>query len=406
MAYTLSSVFLVYIIQWTPYCQSRPFDEISQWLTVNKNNPRKIDVSSYYGEYLVEDKVSGLPAPSLIGPVSEQWESSEKANRPYRIAVLFPHLKDPYWIAVNYGITYQANSLGVSMDLLHTNGYRNLGRQVKQMDTVLRSGKYDGLIIGAVQFKKSKLEDMYIKYKQAGIPIVSVVNDTYTPSIDAKSLVDWRKLGYQAGQFLVQHSNTSKIRIAIMPGAKGTGWAPDTLDGIKTAIKDFKAEGRVDLVEILWGDTGDKAQRHLINVLLKKHQNIDYIIGNALAVTAAVTSASNGSLAPIEKFSQSHPHLQLISTYLTQDIYQLIEQNKVLASPTDLMKDQGIIAMDMMVRILNGQVPGKDMPFRIGPHVPIIHQKNIHQWQFERLFGPRDFKAIKELNLQKSDVIN
>jgi protein TorT len=50
--------------------------------------------------------------------------------------------------------------------------------------------------------------------------------------------------------------------------------------------------------------------------------------------------------------------------------------------------------MDMMVRILDGQIPGKDMPFRIGPDVPIIHQKNVHEWKFERLFCPRDFKAI------------
>jgi len=113
--YTLSSVFLVFVIQWAPYCQGSSLDEVSQWLKVSKNNPRKIDVSSYYGEYLIEDKVSGLPAPSLIGPVSEEWQSSEKANGPYRVAVLFPHLKDPYWIAVNYGIATKQTHLELAL---------------------------------------------------------------------------------------------------------------------------------------------------------------------------------------------------------------------------------------------------------------------------------------------------
>lgn len=356
-----------------------------------------LKVYSYYGHYNVSDKRSGVPAKSLEGPYSEVWQSPQRPQKPYHIAVIFPHLKDPYWVAVNYGIAYQANRLGIGFDLFHPGGYRNLGKQVIQMQKVLNDGKYDGLIIGAVQYNKNKLENMYQRFSDNNMPIVAVVNDTYTPTISAKSLVNWNKLGYQAGKFLAEHSGSKKIKVAVMPGPKGTGWAPDSYDGFIQALIDFKAVQRVELLPTVWGDTGEKAQRHQVNFLLKNNQNIDYLVGNALAAYVSVTPSKKGELAVKDKYHERHPNLKIISTYIIQDIYDLIKADKVLAAPADLMKDQGVIAVDLMVRILNGEKPGSrkfQLPFRVGPDVPIVHKKNIDEWSYTRLFGPRGFSPI------------
>ena len=39
----------------------------------------------------------------------------EKASRAWNLCVLFPHLKDAYWLAVNYGLVAEARRLGVEL---------------------------------------------------------------------------------------------------------------------------------------------------------------------------------------------------------------------------------------------------------------------------------------------------
>jgi hypothetical protein len=65
-------------------------------------------VDSYYGDYRVTGKQAGLPAKSLQGPRREAWIPPRPSIRGYRIGVLFPHLKDLYRHAMNYGIVAEA----------------------------------------------------------------------------------------------------------------------------------------------------------------------------------------------------------------------------------------------------------------------------------------------------------
>ena len=155
------------------------------------------------------------------------------------------------------------------------------------------------------------------------------------------------------------------------------------------------------MITPVWGDTGDKAQRHLVNFILKNETGIDYLIGNALAASAAVTEGPDGQPPAIEKYKDRHPRIRVIATYIIPQVYQLIKQGKILAAPTDLMKHQGIMAMDMMVRILNGETPGeKDFPFRSGPLVQIISHKNIDSWSYKTLFGKQNFKPVFKLKAE------
>jgi len=360
-------------------------------------------VNSFYGVYNSTNKKPGIPSPSLNGPVIETWKSPETAPENINLAVLFPHLKDPFWVAVNFGIIHEAKKLGIGIQVQHAGGYRNLGKQALQLEQILKENKVDGLIIGAVQFKKKKLEDIYLQFQEKGIPIVSVVNDSFTPTINAKALVSWRDLGYQAGKFLAEHSGDRNIKIAVFPGPRGTGWAPDSHEGFLEALDKLNARDRIEMITPVWGDTGDKAQRHLVNFILKNETGIDYLIGNALAASAAVTEGPEGESPAIEKYKDRHPKIKVIATYIIPQVYQLIKQGKILASPTDLMKYQGIMAVDMMVRILNGELPGyKGFPFRSGPLVPIISRENIDSWSYETLFGKKNFKPIFKLKAKET----
>ena len=41
----------------------------------------------------------------------------EKAAKPWNICVLFPHMKDTFWVAVDYGVVEEAKRMGVNMTL-------------------------------------------------------------------------------------------------------------------------------------------------------------------------------------------------------------------------------------------------------------------------------------------------
>ena len=58
-----------------------------------------LDVLSFYGTYDASQKDISGAARSLNGPIEEQWPAPPQPDENYSIGVLFPHLKDPYWLS-------------------------------------------------------------------------------------------------------------------------------------------------------------------------------------------------------------------------------------------------------------------------------------------------------------------
>jgi protein TorT len=54
-----------------------------------------------------------------------------------------------------------------------------------------------------------------------------------------------------------------------------------------------------------------------------------------------------------------------------------------------------------MVRILNGEKPGKDFPFRAGPIIPTITKANLDKYSYELMFGPREFRPVYKVGPKK-----
>ena len=95
-------------------------------------------VQSYYGTYDVSTKkASGMPATSLVGPKAESW-TPPTPKKSYTIGVSFPHLKDSYWLAVDYGIIDEAKQLGVGINLVAAAGYTELTQQINQVENLAR----------------------------------------------------------------------------------------------------------------------------------------------------------------------------------------------------------------------------------------------------------------------------
>lgn len=340
-------------------------------------------VNSYYGEYDAKQKDAGFPSKSLEGPKNEKWTAPAKANKGYKLGVLFPHMKDSYWIAVNYGIITEAEKLKVGIKLLSAGGYGEIDTQRKQFMALIRE-KVDGIILGAISY--DSLDSLVKISDKKGIPVIEVINDIYAPAIKAKALVSFYDMGASAGEFVVKDAAGKDITVAFFPGPKNSGWAPDSFNGFIETVK--KSAGKVRVLPPRWGDTGHDAQRKLIGEDLKKHADIDYIVGNAVAAEVAVDVLKE----------TGRKNVKIVSTYIIPTIYEKVKQGVIKAAPSDLTVVQGKMSVDMMVRLLNGEKPGKDFPFRSGPSIPVVTTDNIGQYGYEYLFGSRDFKPVFELN--------
>src|SRR5262249_7731808 len=81
----------------------------------------------------VYDASSGTPKPAEYAPLA-------KAEKPYKLCVLFPHMKDSFWVAVAYGIVKQAEAMNVNMNLFEAGGYENLPKTLSQFDDCMAVG--------------------------------------------------------------------------------------------------------------------------------------------------------------------------------------------------------------------------------------------------------------------------
>lgn len=355
-------------------------------LSASIADAKGITVNSYYGNYDANKKNVGFPSESLEGPVREEWVSP-KPKRNYHIGVLFPHLKDSYWIAANYGMVAHAKELGVKLTLHTAGAYINFGNQRQQLKSLAAKTKVDGIILASVDY--AKMDEFVAEVTDSGVPVIELINDITAPAIKAKALVSFFEMGYKAGEYVVKDSSGKDIRVAFFPGPRQSGWAPETYAGFMAAVSDHKNTGQnITVLEPAYGDTRPEVQlmrlEHCLNEA--KHADIDYIVGCAVAAVEAVKYLSENR--------EKHPNAKVVSTYITITAYEEIEKGNIAAAPSDQTIVQCKMALDMMVRLLNGEQPGKDFPFRSGPVIPVVTKENIGEYRYEDLFGKKDFVPV------------
>lgn len=352
-------------------------------LFVSSLNSKELRINGYYGKYDAQLKETGIPSSSLSNPLSENW-NTPIPQKTYHLGVLLPHFNDSYWIATNYGIITHAKNLGVKITIYEAGSYSNLKNQQIQLRKLGEDNDIDGIILASLDY--NKMDSLVEEITKTGKPIVELINDIYAPKISAKSLVSFYEMGYEVGEFVLKNSKKKDLKIAIFPGPRQSGWAPDSYNGFRDAISKLKKSNqKITIVGPIYGDTSQDIQLMKLRTSLnkKENHNIDYIVGNSVAATEAVRY--------IKRNKEIHPNTKIISTYITADVYEEIKEGTILAAPSDENILQSKIALDMMVRILNGEKVGSEIPFRVSPEIPMVSIKNIDAFDYESHFGKKGF---------------
>ncbi|MGA8753573.1 TMAO reductase system periplasmic protein TorT [Candidatus Deferrimicrobium sp.] len=298
----------------------------------------------------------------------------EKASKKWNICVSFPHMKDAYWLAVDYGVVSEAKRQGVKMQLVEAGGYTNLSKQISQLEDCIASGA-NALVIGSISLEG--LNNFVAEAAKKGIPVVDVINGISSPAVSAKSLVSFGEMGYKAGEYLAKlhPKGTPPVKVAWFPGPAGAGWVEAGNKGFHQSI----ANSAIEVVATKYGDTGKEVQMKLVEDTLEANPDIKYVVGTAVTAEASVGLLRRRNL---------QNKVKIMSYYFTPGVYLGITRGEIMAGPTDSPVIQGRIAIDQAVRILEK----KSYLKHVGPALYIVDSKNIKTFQKGSSLAPDDFK--------------
>src|SRR6185437_11614846 len=295
------------------------------------------------------------PPFDMDGPkVDKEYTPLEKAAKKWNICVSFPHMKDAYWLAVDYGVSEEAKDLGVAMHLLEAGGYTNLSKQISQIEDCVSQGA-QAVDIGAISY--DGLNETVKRLHDKGIPVIDVINGVSSKDISAKSLVSFKTMGFEAGRYIAKlhPKGSAEVEVAWFPGPPGAGWVEDGNKGFVEALKDSPLK----IVATKYGDTGKEVQLKLVEDTLQANPNIKYIAGTSPTTEAAVQLLRERNLSD---------KIKVIAYYFTPGVYENIKAGRVMAAPTDSAVVQGRVSIDQAVRILEGKPYLK----HVGPKIYVI----------------------------------
>jgi protein TorT len=300
----------------------------------------------------------------------------EKAAQPWELCVSFPHMKDAYWLAVDYGVADEAKRQGVKMQLVEAGGYTELQKQISQIEDCVAAGA-DAVIIGAISY--DGLNNLVADIRKKGIPVIDVINGISSPELSAKSLVSFGEMGAKAGEYLAKlhPAGSEPVKVAWFPGPPGAGWVEAGNAGFEGAIKG----SAVEIVETKYGDTGKEVQAALVEDTLEAHPDIDYVVGTAVTAEAAI---------PILRDRGLTDRIKILSYYYTPGVHQGLTRGQILAAPTDSPVIQGRIAIDQAVRILEG----KDYIKHAGPALIVVTKDDVANFDTTSTLAPDGFSPI------------
>jgi protein TorT len=334
----------------------------------------KGDLTSANWTWPVDNVVDGKKQPAMYQPIDPAMVSKK-----WNICVSFPHLKDPYWLGADYGIVEEIKRDGATMQLFEAGGYTELDKQLSQLDDCVAQGA-QAIILGAISAKgvNAKVEEIVAK----GIPVVDFVNGIDTPKVSAHALVSFYDMGATTADYMKTNlvKPTDDVQVAFFPGPQGAGWTDTALQGFQDTIQGTN----IKVVDVKWGDTGRDIQLKLVEDELQANPDINFIVGNAQAAVSGVQAVREAGM---------EDQVKVLAFHQNPPVYDGIASGDLLAAANDHTVVQGRMAVDMAIRLLEGQELKPSN--RSGPVITVMTPESLKTtFVWESTFAPKDFKPI------------
>ncbi|WP_027555781.1 TMAO reductase system periplasmic protein TorT [Bradyrhizobium sp. Cp5.3] len=270
-----------------------------------------------------------------------------KASKNWSICVSFPHMKDAFFLAANYGIVDEAKKLGVSVQTFDAGGYTELGKQISQIEDCVAGGA-NALIMVAIA--RDGMDNLLGELKRKNIPVVDAINGVSSKDTAVRVLTSPYDEGLRAGQYLAANHpvGSKQVNVAWLPGPAGAGFVVAFDNGFKEGIKD----SAVHIVETKYGDIGKEVQARLVEDILQAHKDIEYVVGTAVMIEGAY---------PLLRARGIEDKVKLVSVYTTPGVYEFLKTGGIEAGGASPVVSTARIALDEAIRILEHKVEYTDV---------------------------------------------
>ena len=314
--------------------------------------------------------------------VHGSYAMAAPATRQWRIAFLFPHLKDPYWVGCSYGVISEARRLGIAVDILAADGYDDLTGQLRNMDRAIKA-HYDAIVISPISMTFNNTS--IAKARAAGIPVFELANDSRSDDLAIKVTTSLRGMGTQATRWVIhdaQRRGLTSINIALLPGPSGAGWVKGEVDGTRIAAE--QAPIKVKILDVRYGDSDLNGQGKLAAQLLAKNgSRLDYIIGCTGCAPAVVPQLRSVGLAG---------KVRLVAYDLTDVIAQMIRNKQIDAAVDTKGVSQARVVINAAVNLLEGR--SKNLPHTILVDLGVVDFDSLPKYPFDTSIAPEGYRVV------------
>lgn len=314
--------------------------------------------------------------------VSGHFTMAEPARRPWRIAYLFPHIKDSYWVGCSYGVIGEARRLGVAVDIFPADGYDDLVGQLRKMEEVLAAG-YDAIVLSPIGLTANN--SSIASARSRGIPVFELANDSTSDELTTKVTTSLKSMGIDAMHWVIgdaRRRGLKSINIALLPGPAGAGWVKGEVEGSREAAR--KAPIKVNIVDIRYGDSDRIGQSQLAAQLLAEHgRRLDYILG--------CTGCAPAVRLPLEEAGLADK-VRVVAYDLTREIAALIRRGEIYAAADTKGVSQARVVTNAVVNFLEGR--SKEPPHTILVKLGLVDRRNAASYKFETSIAPEGYAPI------------
>ena len=304
-------------------------------------------------------------------PVEETITPTEGASEKWSLCAVVPHMKDGYWISVDYGLVAEAKRLGVELTILQAGGYDQLSRQVSQFDDCVASGA-DAVLIAPIS--EAGLADKIAATAETDVVQIGFVNPIQSAPVDSKIFVDYATKGLQTGKFLVEHLGEEGGGAVALPGPQGSGWAESYMSGFEEGV----ADSSVEILERKFGPAGVAESLGLVEDALQTHPDLKAIWGGAPAAEAAVGAVEEAG----------YDDVTIVASYENQTMVDSLKNGSVSAFATEFPVMQGRIAVSLAVAVLQGE----EVPQHLGVIPQMVTTDNVDDIDITTVLAPVGFR--------------
>ncbi|MFT0860439.1 sugar ABC transporter substrate-binding protein [Ancylobacter sp. G4_0304] len=305
-----------------------------------------------------------------------------RASKKYHLALVVPHVRDPYWVAVAYGAAQAAKELGVTMDLRPAGGYARLDQMTADIEDLI-ARRVDGMVVAAVDY--SAVAVPIKKAWDAGIFTTSALIPTSYAEAPGVSVDDYETGVIQAQ--LAAQKLAPDAKIFMLNGPPGVEWSKNRAQGFKDTLA--KLAPKMTILGERYHEMDRTIAQQLTEDALQTWPDMSLVFCTA-------DFQCKGAISALKAAGKKPGQIGVTGVHMDAESIALLKEGWFAWGLSEGAALEGKYATYMLVHLLEGEKVPKQMLVPIQAYTP----ENIKNFE-DSLVGidlfPPEFKADSEL---------